>query len=83
MVGDKKMLVPFLTRNNLQIYRDGILIYEISKQTAIKTAKKGLIKSLQSKVWYQSYLRLELLKCLGYNEKSITQKMRIKQKSPS
>ena len=83
MVGDKKMLVPFLTSNNLQIYRDGILIYEISKQTAIKTAKKGLIKSLQSKVWYQSYLRLELLKCLGYNEKSITQKMRIKQKSPS
>ena len=77
------MLVPFLTSNNLQIYRDGILIYEISKQTAIKTAKKGLIKSLQSKVWYQSYLRLELLKCLGYNEKSITQKMRIKQKSPS
>ena len=77
------MLVPFLTRNNLQIYRDGILIYEISKQTAIKTAKKGLIKSLQTKVWYQSYLRLELLKCLGYNEKSITQKMRIKQKSLS
>ena len=70
------MLVPFLTRSNLQIYRDGVLIYEISKQTALKTAKKGLIKSLQSKVWYESSLRLKVLKCLGHNEKSITQKMR-------